>query len=422
MKRKFNIDSDISKAETLPSSFYKDLKIFEELKTKIFLKSWQWIGDTELVPKKNYVYPLTVLNKYLSEPVIISRTDDNDIICLTNVCTHRGNIMVLEPGVMKKLVCTYHGRRFDNEGNFEYMPEFKDAKNFPRPCDNLHNFPLRKWGELLFIGFNPVFDFNKVINKMSERVGFLPLEKFRFDQSLSKDFKIDSHWALYCDNYLEGFHIPFVHKGLNEILDYQNYKTEVYEYCNLQIGYGEDDSNIFDLPKDHIDYGKNIAAYYYWIFPNMMFNFYPWGLSINIVQPISNDLTKVSFRSYVFDKSKLNQGAGSDLQKVEEEDAERAIFLIQSMLQDAGVDVNTGKVDLGVLQGKPRSEVSKMQLFMDILKSLEGDNKVAVEERAFVQELEKTEKFSEEEARNYIRRMLREASIYESKPGHYNRV
>jgi replicative DNA helicase Mcm len=108
--------------------------------------------------------------------------------------------------------------------------------------------------------------------------------------------------------------------------------------------------------------------------------------------------------------------------KVEEEDAERAIFLIQSMLQDAGVDVNTGKVDLGVLQGRPRSEVSKMQLFMDVLKSLEGDNKVAVEERTFVKELEKTEKFTEEEARNYIRRMLREASIYESKPGHYNRV
>jgi replicative DNA helicase Mcm len=108
--------------------------------------------------------------------------------------------------------------------------------------------------------------------------------------------------------------------------------------------------------------------------------------------------------------------------KVEEEDADRAIFLIQSMLQDAGVDVNTGKVDLGVLQGKPRSEVSKMQLFMDVLKGLEGDNKVPVEEKTFVKELEKSEKFTEEEARNYIRRMLREASIYESKPGHYNRV
>jgi len=108
--------------------------------------------------------------------------------------------------------------------------------------------------------------------------------------------------------------------------------------------------------------------------------------------------------------------------EVELEDAERAIFLLQSMLEDAGVDVNTGKIDLGVLQGKPRSEVSKMQLFMDILRGLEGDNKIPVEEKTFVQELEKSDKFTQDEARNYIRRMLREASIYESKPGHYNRV
>ncbi len=107
---------------------------------------------------------------------------------------------------------------------------------------------------------------------------------------------------------------------------------------------------------------------------------------------------------------------------VDAEDAERAIYLIQNMLSNAGVDVNTGKVDLGVLQGRPQSEVSKMQLFMDVLKSLEGDNKSPVEEKAFVDELVKTEKFAEDDARNYIRRMLREASIYESKPGHYNRV
>ncbi len=108
--------------------------------------------------------------------------------------------------------------------------------------------------------------------------------------------------------------------------------------------------------------------------------------------------------------------------QVEAEDADRAIFLMESMLHDAGVDVNTGKVDLGVLQGKPQSEVSKMQLFMDVLRSLEGEPKQPVEERLFVNELVKSGKFTEEEARNYIRRMLREASIYESKPGCYNRV
>ena len=66
IKDKYNIDPDISKAETLPSSFYKDVSVFEEIKSKIFLKSWQWIGDSDLVPEKDSVYPLFLLQDYLS--------------------------------------------------------------------------------------------------------------------------------------------------------------------------------------------------------------------------------------------------------------------------------------------------------------------------------------------------------------------
>ena len=34
IKDKYNIDPDISKAETLPSSFYKDPSVFEEIKSR----------------------------------------------------------------------------------------------------------------------------------------------------------------------------------------------------------------------------------------------------------------------------------------------------------------------------------------------------------------------------------------------------
>ena len=108
--------------------------------------------------------------------------------------------------------------------------------------------------------------------------------------------------------------------------------------------------------------------------------------------------------------------------KVEGEDADRAIYLFNEMLKNSGTDVNTGKVDIGVLQGRPKSEVSKLQMFMEILRSLEGEPKSSVPEQEFVDELAKSDKFSEEEARKYIRRMIRDASIYESKPGHYNTV
>ena len=327
LKKKFHIDQNIKVAETLPADFYRSEEVFESIKENVFVKTWQWIGDDSLVPFTQTVYPFILLDNYITEPLILIRDQEDNLKCFSNVCTHRGNILVTNPGKVKQLACMYHGRRFNLDGSFKSMPEFESAENFPRPCDNLHEFMVRTLGPHVFVGLNPLFDFDEVLNKMIERIGFLPLHQFKFHKSLSKDYLINSHWALYCDNYLEGFHIPFVHEDLNDVLDYGNYTTEIYEHFNLQIGYANDGEEVFDLPEYHQDYGKNVAAYYYWIFPNMMFNFYPWGLSINIVKPISLNKTKVSFLTYVHDESKLDKGAGALLDKVEREDE----FVVESV-------------------------------------------------------------------------------------------
>ncbi len=320
MTHSFDINPDISKAETLPSIFYKNQDVFDEVKEKIFLRSWQWLGDNSGLKLTNSIQPLTLLDGFLSEPILLTRDSDGFINCMSNICTHRGHILALGADKVKRIKCAYHGRTFDLKGNFKSMPEFSSAENFPRDCDNLYKFPLYEWGPFLFAGLNPSFNFDDVIKPIKERVEFLPLDQFSYDASMSKDYLVQAHWALYCDNYLEGFHIPFVHEGLNKVLDYGSYKTELYKYSNLQIGFSDDSNEIFDLPNDHIDYGKKVAAYYYWVFPNMMFNFYPWGLSINIVKPISINRTKVSFLTYIYDESKLHKGAGNDIDKVERED------------------------------------------------------------------------------------------------------
>ena len=109
--------------------------------------------------------------------------------------------------------------------------------------------------------------------------------------------------------------------------------------------------------------------------------------------------------------------------QVDKDDATRAIYLFNKMLENAGVDVNTGKVDIGTLQGRPRSEVSKLSAFMEIIRSLEGEPKLPVSEQEFVDELIKSGKFkNEDESRRFIRKMNQEGSIYESTPGHYNTV
>ena len=105
---------------------------------------------------------------------------------------------------------------------------------------------------------------------------------------------------------------------------------------------------------------------------------------------------------------------------VEAEDAERAIHLLNSSLAEAGYDREAGRVDLMVLHGKGSTQLNKLQLFMDILRSLEGDKKIPVSEEDLLGELVKTDKFDIGGAREYLKKIMQEGSIYEPKPGHYN--
>ena len=104
---------------------------------------------------------------------------------------------------------------------------------------------------------------------------------------------------------------------------------------------------------------------------------------------------------------------------VDSEDAERAIYLIQTMLETAGVDVNTGRVDLGVLHGKPQSEISKLKLFMEIFNGLSGQDKNDVEEKNFINELIQTGRFSEDDAKNFLNKAMQNGQIYERRSGFY---
>jgi replicative DNA helicase Mcm len=103
--------------------------------------------------------------------------------------------------------------------------------------------------------------------------------------------------------------------------------------------------------------------------------------------------------------------------RVEEEDAQRAIYLVDQMMRTAGVDVNTGKTDMGVLYGKPQSVVSKEKQFMEVFRGLSGTENNDVEDKVLVDELVKTSKFSDEEAKKYIQKFNREGQIFERRPG-----
>jgi choline monooxygenase len=147
----FIIDADISKAKTISTLFYTDRGYYEEAKEKIFSSSWQLVGDAAMLKEKGSCFPVQLLPGYLDEPILLTRDKNEQLHCLSNVCTHRGNLLVDDHCKLANIRCRYHGRMFELNGRMISMPEFKEVKSFPSAEDHLHELPLFNWQKFLFV-------------------------------------------------------------------------------------------------------------------------------------------------------------------------------------------------------------------------------------------------------------------------------
>ena len=304
-KNKILIDDDISISTTMPSKFYLKNKYFNKIADKVFKQSWQLITDIESL--NDNLYPFDFLKSFINEPMLISK-NNGKLNCLSNVCTHRGNLLCDELSQKKLIKCNYHGRSFDLDGKISSFPGFEGVKNFPNSYDNLEKYKIKEWKNFIFCSINGNINIDKVLNDISIRLKGYPFERLLYNKKDSKEYVIDAHWALYCENYLEGFHVPFIHKGLNKDIDLKSYKTKLLENGVLQFA------------NDALSKNSKAYAYYYWIFPNLMLNFYDWGLSINIIEPINKEKTRVKFLSYPIKGMKQPQDSNASIDKVELED------------------------------------------------------------------------------------------------------
>jgi choline monooxygenase len=338
-RKPLDIAPDIRHAATLPAWFYSAPAVFEACRDAIFARSWQLAADLDCVKVPGKVCPATLLEGCLDEPILFTRDRNDRVYCLSNVCTHRGNLVCEGEGVEQALRCRYHGRRFGLDGRLLSMPEFEETIGFPSPADDLPSVPHGTWGPFLFASLAPICPFEDLVADLAARLSWLPLREAVLDPRRSRDYVVAANWALYCDNYLEGFHIPYIHAGLNEALDYGEYRTELFAWSSLQVGAAAPGQAVFSIPAASPDHGQAIAAYYFWLFPNTMLNFYPWGVSVNVVRPLAVDRTRVSYLAYVWDAAHRDRGAGSDLDRVEREDqaiVENVQKGVRSKLYDRG--------------------------------------------------------------------------------------
>jgi phenylpropionate dioxygenase-like ring-hydroxylating dioxygenase large terminal subunit len=312
----YAVDPDIARARTLPGSFYRDDDVWRRQCEQLFARHWHLYPEGALPAEGGDAVPWSLLPGALDEPLLLLR-DDEELVCLSNACSHRGALLVDAPCSFEErsIRCPYHGRRFDHQGRclsaMGFSPPFTDDADLPRAA----------FGELGSIGMaalHPTTAFEELIAPIRARTGWLPWDRLTLDTTAR--YRFAANWALYVDNYLEGLHIPFVHPALAKAVDLASYEVELTPHGSLQWGRAAPGEVALEPPAGHRDHELRVAAYYFFVFPCTMVNVYPWGVSTNAVIPRGIADTEVRFFSWIWDAALRDQGAGGDLHRVEMED------------------------------------------------------------------------------------------------------
>ncbi len=283
-------------ATALPAHFYAEPAMVGRDRDLIFNRGWQLLAHVcQLREPGDHV-----VADFAGLPVIAVRGGDGEggpgeIRIFHNVCRHRaGPIASCDGLAAKSLRCRYHGWTYGLDGVLRSAPEMGTAPDFDVADVRLPQLAVRVWQGLVFAAVDeanaPSFD--AFVEGIGARLGSdRGLEHYGHHHRIGYDAACN--WKVYVDNYLEGYHVPHIHPGLNKLLDYRSYITETAAWYSYQFSPLE---NTDKSGGDNL-YGSGDALYY-WLWPNTMLNILPGRLQTNRVVPLGVDRCRVEFDFY----------------------------------------------------------------------------------------------------------------------------
>jgi choline monooxygenase len=173
-------------------------------------------------------------------------------------------------------------------------PDFAGVCEFERENNGLVPVEVSEWENWVFVNLSSA-------NRLDQFLGadlieqIRPLQLHNLHWLERRHYTFDCNWKVFVDNYLDGgYHVPYLHKGLDSVLDYPNYQIENGEHFCLQ--WSPMVSKGAETQTGAVRKGDR--ALYYWIYPNFMINWYDGVLDTNLVIPRGVDQTEVIFDFY----------------------------------------------------------------------------------------------------------------------------
>lgn len=311
-------DVGVERSGTLPADWYTSRELFELEQQHLFRHVWTCVGRTEQVAEPGQFFTCEVAN----EQVVVVRDSDRGLRALSNVCLHRAGPVAMGCGQRKAFQCPYHGWTYELDGRVRRTRGMESTEDFDPASMRLPEFRAATWGPLVWVALeDDVPPLEEWLSQITPRAANYRMDELTYVGG--RKWRIACNWKMYVDNYMEGYHIPFIHPGLNQGLSPTVYTYELGRWSNQQYGAephprgpGSRVASVLGSvqafrtlkpPMEGLDAAERNGYYFFWLFPCHTLNFMPDGFLLMSVRPIDVELTESTFSWWFPEETALDR-------------------------------------------------------------------------------------------------------------------
>jgi choline monooxygenase len=277
---------------------------------RVFAASWVPVCVTdELAEPGSFV-----VAELAGRSLIVCRNLDGELRAHHNVCRHRGTRICAEQRgrVERFFQCPYHAWAYDLDGACLGTPLFtleagiprdqedafdmSDVQSFDKADHALYPARVESWGCLVFICLDPDTPaLADELGDLPERLAGFRLAEHRLLRRV--EYEIAANWKLVGENFMEYYHLPWVHPGLVKVSPLKNHfrwqGTGMYVgFCTSPIAANSDNGGWQGLPAlSTLNEEDATSARFVWLFPNLAINALPNHTFLMLPRPTAAGLT-----------------------------------------------------------------------------------------------------------------------------------
>jgi len=235
-------------AYAAPGSFYTDSEFLKSELDHLFGKQWVCVGRVEEIGEPGDYLTSVVAG----QPIVLIRRSDDTINAMSNVCRHRGTVLLDGCGNTRRIVCPYHHWSYGLDGQLLTAPFVEERDSFSLQNCKLPSIRHDTWQGFLFVTLDAdTADLNSQLGTLNRLIGDYHLDEMKICWSAHESW--DVNWKHLMENFMEGYHISPLHRdtlhNVNPSSLCQHIESDG-DWFGYQVGFAE------RVPANQIGHGS----------------------------------------------------------------------------------------------------------------------------------------------------------------------